>query len=114
MTARTRELFGLIPVTLLVTGGFAAVLITRSHDINKATLTYGAIFLGACVLGHMFIRARLPDADPYMFPLVALLSDPSPPIRASAGKSYLKLEWCDREHHRAFVNTLPFATGIRR
>ncbi|MBL1068642.1 SCO6880 family protein [Streptomyces sp. 7-21] len=35
-------------------------------------------------------------------------------IRASAGKSYLKLEWCDREHHRAFVNTLPFATGIRR
>ncbi|UED85658.1 SCO6880 family protein [Streptomyces profundus] len=34
-------------------------------------------------------------------------------IRASAGKSYLKLEWCDREHHRAFVNTLPFATGIR-
>ncbi|TMK67360.1 MAG: FtsW/RodA/SpoVE family cell cycle protein [Actinobacteria bacterium] len=74
MSARTRELFGLIPVTLLVTGGFAAVLITRSHDINKATLTYGAIFLGACVLGHMFIRARLPDADPYMFPLVALLS----------------------------------------
>ncbi|MFC7219526.1 SCO6880 family protein [Streptomyces polyrhachis] len=35
-------------------------------------------------------------------------------IRAAAGKSYLKLEWCDREHHRAFVNTLPFATGLRR
>jgi hypothetical protein len=34
-------------------------------------------------------------------------------IRAAAGKSYLRLEWCDREHHRAFVNTLPFASGIR-
>lgn len=34
-------------------------------------------------------------------------------IRAAAGKSYLRLEWCDREHHRAFVNTLPFASGVR-
>jgi hypothetical protein len=34
-------------------------------------------------------------------------------IRAAAGKSYLKLEWCDREHYRAFVNTLPFAAGLR-
>ena len=34
-------------------------------------------------------------------------------IRAAAGKSYLKVEWCDREHHRAFANTLPFAAGIK-
>jgi cell division protein FtsW (lipid II flippase) len=74
MSARNRELFGLVPVSLLVTAGFAAVLITRSHDINKVTLTYGAVFLGACVFAHIFIRARLPDADPYMFPLVALLA----------------------------------------
>jgi cell division protein FtsW (lipid II flippase) len=74
MSARNRELFGLVPVSLLVTAGFTAVLITRSNDINKVTLTYGAVFLGACVFGHIFIRARLPDADPYMFPLVALLA----------------------------------------
>jgi cell division protein FtsW (lipid II flippase) len=74
MSARNRELFGLVPVSLLVTAGFTAVLITRSHDINKVTITYGAVFLGACVLAHIFIRARLPDADPYMFPLVALLA----------------------------------------
>ena len=49
MSARNRELFGLLPVTLLVTAGFTAVLITRSRDINKVTITYGAIFLGACV-----------------------------------------------------------------
>ena len=71
MSARNRELFGLLPVTLLVTAGFTAVLITRSRDINKVTITYGAIFLGACVFAHIFIRARLPDADPYMFPLCA-------------------------------------------
>ena len=74
MSARNRELFGLLPVTLLVTAGFTAVLITRSRDINKVTITYGAIFLGACVFAHIFIRARLPDADPYMFPLCALLA----------------------------------------
>ncbi|HEY8770274.1 MAG TPA: FtsW/RodA/SpoVE family cell cycle protein [Thermoleophilaceae bacterium] len=73
-SARMRELFGLIPVTLCVTAGFAAVLITRSAQIQDATLTYGAFFLGLCLVGHLFIRARLPDADPYIFPLCALLA----------------------------------------
>ena len=71
---RGRELFGLLPVTLLVTAGFTAVLIARGDQVNKATVTYGAVFLGACVLGHIFIRARLPAADPYIFPLAALLA----------------------------------------
>ena len=74
MSARTRELFGLIPVSLLVVAGFAAVLATRTEDIQDATLTYGAVFLGLCVVAHLFIRARLPDADPYLFPLAALLA----------------------------------------
>jgi cell division protein FtsW (lipid II flippase) len=74
MSARTRELFGLLPVSLLVAAGFAAVLATRTEDVSDATLTYGAVFLGLCVLAHLFIRARLPDADPYMFPLAALLA----------------------------------------
>jgi cell division protein FtsW (lipid II flippase) len=74
MTARTRELFGLIPVAMLVSAGFAAVLVSRTQDISDATATYGAVFLGLCVFGHLFIRARLPDADPYLFPLSALLA----------------------------------------
>jgi cell division protein FtsW (lipid II flippase) len=74
MSARNRELFGLLPVSLLVTGGFTAVLITRSKDINKVTVTYGLVFLGACLFAHVFIRARLPDADPYLFPLAGLLA----------------------------------------
>jgi cell division protein FtsW (lipid II flippase) len=74
MSARTRELFGLVPVSLLVAAGFAAVIATRTQDVSDATLTYGAFFLGLCVLAHLFIRARLPDADPYVFPLAAALA----------------------------------------
>src|SRR5919204_1376729 len=74
VSARSRELVGLIPVSLLVTAGFTAVLITRSSQINKVTITYGAFFLGCCVFAHIFIRARLPNADPYLFPLGALLA----------------------------------------
>jgi cell division protein FtsW (lipid II flippase) len=38
------------------------------------SLTYGAIFLGLCLAGHVFIRITLPHADPYIFPLVAVLA----------------------------------------
>jgi cell division protein FtsW (lipid II flippase) len=74
MTARNRELLGLIPSALLVTAGFAGVFIQRSNALSNVSLTYGAIFLGLCLAGHIFIRLTLPHADPYMFPLVALLA----------------------------------------
>jgi cell division protein FtsW (lipid II flippase) len=74
MSARNRELFGLVPAAMLVTGGFTAVLLTRQANVHSATLVYGAIFLGCCLFAHLFIRWRLPNADPYLFPLVALLA----------------------------------------
>src|SRR5688500_372526 len=74
MSARTRELFGLVPVSLLVAAGFAAVLATRTQNVSDATITYGAFFLGLCVLAHLFIRARLPTPDPYLLPLAAALA----------------------------------------
>jgi cell division protein FtsW (lipid II flippase) len=74
MSARNRELVGLIPASLLVTAGFAGVFIQRSGALTSVSLTYGAIFLGLCLAGHVFIRMTLPRTDPYMFPLVALLA----------------------------------------
>ncbi len=74
MRARNRELIGLIPASLLVTAGFAGVFIQRSNALSNISLTYGAIFLGLCLAGHVFIRITLPHADPYMFPLVAVLA----------------------------------------
>lgn len=59
---------------------------------------------GVNLVGYITVSSRDPEQ---------LMRDKRT-IRASAGKCFLKLEWCDREQHRAFVNTLPFATGIRR
>jgi cell division protein FtsW (lipid II flippase) len=74
MSARNRELFALIPASLLVTAGFAGVFIQRSNQLSNISLTYGAVFLALCLATHIFIRFTLPYADPYMFPLIALLA----------------------------------------
>ena len=74
MSARNRELLALVPASLLVTAGFAAIFIQRSQVLSNVSLTYGAIFLGLCVATHLVIRFTLPDADPYLFPLVAVLA----------------------------------------
>ncbi|MFY9265680.1 MAG: FtsW/RodA/SpoVE family cell cycle protein [Solirubrobacterales bacterium] len=74
LSARNRELFGLLPVGLAVSAGFAAVLIARGGEVNDLTVTYGAAFLVLCLAGHLFIRAALPDADPYIYPITAALA----------------------------------------
>jgi cell division protein FtsW (lipid II flippase) len=83
MSARNRELFALIPAALLVSAGFAAVFLSRddllgglsgTNQVSNVSLTYGAIFLGLCVAAHVVLRLTLPNADPYLFPLVALLA----------------------------------------
>jgi cell division protein FtsW (lipid II flippase) len=86
LSPRNRELLGLVPSALLVTAGFTAIFIqaqknspgtatslTLNH-ISGVSLTYGALFLGLCVAAHLVIRFALPNADPYMFPLVAVLA----------------------------------------
>ena len=74
MSARNRELLALIPASALLTAGFAAIFIQRSNVLSNVSLTYGAIFLGLCFAAHVVIRFTLPYADPYMFPLVAVLA----------------------------------------
>ena len=74
MSARNRELLGLLPASLLVVAGFTAVFVQRQNVLSNVSLTYGAIFLALCLAGHVFIRITLPHADPYLFPLVALLA----------------------------------------
>src|SRR5271166_6854672 len=86
LSPRNRELMGLIPAALLVTGGFTAIFIQSQNNspgastnvtLNHASsvsLTYGAVFLGLCLAAHLVIRFALPDADPYLFPLAAVLA----------------------------------------
>jgi cell division protein FtsW (lipid II flippase) len=85
-SARNRELLGLVPSALLVTAGFTAIFIQSERNTPAAStnltfnhassvsLTYGALFLGLCLAAHLVIRFALPDADPYLFPLVAVLA----------------------------------------
>ena len=74
MSARNRELLALVPASLLLTAGFAAIFIQQSEVLSDVSLTYGAVFLGLCLAGHLFLRFTLPYADPYLFPLVAVLA----------------------------------------
>ena len=86
LSPRNRELLGLLPSALLVTGGFTAIFIQTQNNsphadtsltLNHASsvsLTYGLLFLGLCLAAHLVIRYSLPYADPYLFPLVAVLA----------------------------------------
>jgi cell division protein FtsW (lipid II flippase) len=74
VSARNRELLALIPASLLVSAGFAAIFIERAEELSDVSLTYGAVFLGLCFAAHLVIRFALPHADPYLFPLVAVLA----------------------------------------
>jgi cell division protein FtsW (lipid II flippase) len=73
-SARNRELTALVPVALLLTAGFTAVFAQEGSRLGNASLIYGAYFLAICVATHIYLRIRLPNADPYLFPLMALLT----------------------------------------
>jgi cell division protein FtsW (lipid II flippase) len=86
LSPRNRELLGLLPSALLVIAGFTAIFIqaesnstgaSTNFTLNHASsvsLTYGALFLGLCLGAHLVIRHALPYADPYLFPLTAVLA----------------------------------------
>jgi cell division protein FtsW (lipid II flippase) len=86
LSPRNRELLGLIPAALLVMAGFTAIFIQEQNSspgastnftLNHASsvsFTYGVVFLGLCLAAHLVIRFALPNADPYLFPLAAVLA----------------------------------------
>src|SRR5271154_4570746 len=86
LSPRNRELLGLIPAALLVTAGFTAIFVQQENNapgastnltLNHASsvsLTYGLVFLALCLAGHLVIRFALPYADPYLYPLAAVLA----------------------------------------
>ena len=73
-SARNRELIALVPVALLLTAGFTAVFAQEDARLGNLSLIYGGYFLAICLAAHVYLRIRLPDADPYLFPLAALLT----------------------------------------
>ncbi len=71
---------------MLVIAGFTAIFIQSEENspgaatnlslnrVSGASLTYGILFLALCLGAHLVIRYALPHADPYLFPLVAVLA----------------------------------------
>ena len=74
MSLRNRELLQLAAVGILTGLGFTSVFIARQDVISTASLSYLAFFLALYLAGHVVTRAVLPYADPYLMPLVALLT----------------------------------------
>jgi cell division protein FtsW (lipid II flippase) len=71
---RNRELGFLIVVGVLTAIGFASVYIARQEVISTASLTYAGIFFTLYLAAHLAARYTVPFADPYLLPIVGLLT----------------------------------------
>jgi len=74
VTLRNRELANLIVVGILTATGFASVYIARQAVISTASLAYAGFFFALYVAAHLVCRLTVPRADPYLLPMVALLT----------------------------------------
>ena len=74
MSARTRELFSLVVVGVLVGTAFASVYIARQEVVGTESLSYALFFLGLYVAAHVVTRLTVPHADPYLRPWAGLLT----------------------------------------
>ncbi len=74
MSARTRELGILILVGLITVTGFASVYIARQNELSPGSLSYAGFFFALYLAAHLVARFTVPDADPYLLPMAALLT----------------------------------------
>ena len=74
LPSRNREL-GLIGLAVLITtAGFAAVQIARAQEFSSSPLVAELLFAFAYFVAHAVVRVVLPDADPYVLPITAVLT----------------------------------------
>ena len=64
MSARNRELIGLIPVAVLVIAGFAAVFVVRGDELDNPSLIFGAYFLAICLAATLSSASGFPTPIP--------------------------------------------------
>jgi cell division protein FtsW (lipid II flippase) len=74
MSLRNRELANLIVVGLLTAMGFASVYIARQAVVSTASLSYAGFFFALYLAAHLVCRMTVPNADPYLLPMAALLT----------------------------------------
>jgi cell division protein FtsW (lipid II flippase) len=74
VTARGRELFGLVVAGLIAGVALASVAIARESEVTPGFAAYGALFLGLYVVAHVVVRRTAPFADGALLPLAAVLT----------------------------------------
>ena len=74
MSARRRELFGLVLAGLIASVALATVTLARDAEISPDVLTWSALFLVLYVVAHVVVRRTAPYADGALLPATALLT----------------------------------------
>ena len=71
---RNRELLYLAVVGVLTGIGFASVYIARQSLVSWGSLGYAVFFFALYLAAHLVARLTVPNADPYLLPIAALLT----------------------------------------
>jgi len=74
MSYRNRELANLFVVAIITGLGFASVYIARQDVVSTGSLSYAFFFFALYVAAHVIARLTVPQADPYLLPMAALLT----------------------------------------
>jgi cell division protein FtsW (lipid II flippase) len=74
LSYRNRELLNLFVVAVLTGIGFASVYIARQDEISTGSLSYAIFFFALYLAAHVVARLTVPQADPYLLPMAALLT----------------------------------------
>lgn len=74
MTARNRELLGLVVAGLIASVALASVTIARDAEVSASAMTWGAMFLALYLVAHVVTRRTVPYADGALLPLTAVLT----------------------------------------
>lgn len=74
MSFRNRELVNLVVVAVITGLGFASVYIARQDVVSTGSLSYALFFFAIFLAAHVIARLTVPQADPYLLPMAALLA----------------------------------------
>ena len=74
VSRRNLELVFLILAGAVSTMAYVSVYAGRFREINRVSIIYGLVFVAIFVLLHLLERAFLPQADPFLLPITALLA----------------------------------------
>jgi len=74
VSRRTLELLLLVLAGLTATVAYVSVYAARFHEISRVSILTGVVFIVLFVALHVVERIWLPQADPYLLPIAALLA----------------------------------------